>query len=618
MATDVARLALQIDVNGAQRARQALRGLQDGSIKATRASDQLVASTARLSNTARGSGGSFRLMKGSIQQVGFQVGDFATQVSAGQSAIVAFGQQASQLAGIMGPGGAVLGAVIAIGAGIAGAFVRGMGEGEEATKSLREQIDELNLSFNDLTKNQREALELERARGQQQANKRIAEQREELEKLRETESNLLRLQSMAANDPGLADVFNADDLRETQDEITELAGKIDTAEKRAEHSRKAFDEMLSGIGADDANEEIESLTKSLQFQIETFGASERVIQLAKIAQLEKNGADSEAVRISRNLTNAYYDKLDAYSQEAERLKLLREQYKITASEDPLLQRVSAQDRGGEIIQSIRARAQAVRDGLDQEFAIRQAHNERVMALNDALRLGVIDSVEERNRLEVESARRRNEELLQLESQKNRVFTSGQEKSLQLTGQFFGNLASIAEKGGEESFQRYKNLASSQAAIAAALSIASVLGDPTIPPLARVPLALSLGALAGVQVAEIQSQEYQGSYLGGGYTGGGSRTGGLDGQGGFPAILHPNETVIDHTKGQSMGGMSVSFQVIDQSTGNHDYQTEETTDQDGQRRLRVIIRDTVNNNIARGEHDRAMGSRFDLKSKGRRV
>ena len=37
----------------------------------------------------------------------------------------------------------------------------------------------------------------------------------------------------------------------------------------------------------------------------------------------------------------------------------------------------------------------------------------------------------------------------------------------------------------------------------------------------------------------------GSYEGGGFTGSGSRSGGIDGKGGFPAILHPNETVIDH-------------------------------------------------------------------------
>lgn len=40
-----------------------------------------------------------------------------------------------------------------------------------------------------------------------------------------------------------------------------------------------------------------------------------------------------------------------------------------------------------------------------------------------------------------------------------------------------------------------------------------------------------------------------SFDGGGYTGPGARAGGLDGKGGFMAMLHPNETVLDHSKGQ---------------------------------------------------------------------
>lgn len=40
-----------------------------------------------------------------------------------------------------------------------------------------------------------------------------------------------------------------------------------------------------------------------------------------------------------------------------------------------------------------------------------------------------------------------------------------------------------------------------------------------------------------------------NFDGGGYTGSGARSGGLDGKGGFLAMVHPNESVIDHTKGQ---------------------------------------------------------------------
>lgn len=55
------------------------------------------------------------------------------------------------------------------------------------------------------------------------------------------------------------------------------------------------------------------------------------------------------------------------------------------------------------------------------------------------------------------------------------------------------------------------------------------------------------------------------FAGGGYTGSGPRSGGIDGMGGFPAILHPNETVVDHSAGQGMGGVVVN-QTINVSTG----------------------------------------------------
>lgn len=49
--------------------------------------------------------------------------------------------------------------------------------------------------------------------------------------------------------------------------------------------------------------------------------------------------------------------------------------------------------------------------------------------------------------------------------------------------------------------------------------------------------------------------------GGGFTGRGIRAGGIDGKGGFPAILHPNETVVDHTKGQAIqSAPTVNFNI----------------------------------------------------------
>lgn len=62
-----------------------------------------------------------------------------------------------------------------------------------------------------------------------------------------------------------------------------------------------------------------------------------------------------------------------------------------------------------------------------------------------------------------------------------------------------------------------------------------------------------------------------SFDGGGYTGAGSRSGGLDGKGGFMAMLHPDETVVDHTKGQGAGAAPITvvqnFTVGDVATAS---------------------------------------------------
>jgi len=70
------------------------------------------------------------------------------------------------------------------------------------------------------------------------------------------------------------------------------------------------------------------------------------------------------------------------------------------------------------------------------------------------------------------------------------------------------------------------------------------------PLPKVFAATAVAA-GLANVAAIKST----SFDGGGFTGMGARSGGVDGKGGFPAILHPNETVIDHTKGQG-GGITI--------------------------------------------------------------
>lgn len=58
-----------------------------------------------------------------------------------------------------------------------------------------------------------------------------------------------------------------------------------------------------------------------------------------------------------------------------------------------------------------------------------------------------------------------------------------------------------------------------------------------------------------------------SFDGGGYTGDGWRSGGIDGKGGFLSVIHPRETIVDHTRGQSVGGGLVVHQNIVVNGGN---------------------------------------------------
>ncbi|MEJ5067433.1 tail protein (tape measure) [Enterobacter sp. MYb186] len=75
--------------------------------------------------------------KNSMQQAGYQVQDFIVQVQGGQSALVAFSQQGSQLAGAFGPGGAVIGAVLALSTVVAGALITSLNGGKNAMDALK-------------------------------------------------------------------------------------------------------------------------------------------------------------------------------------------------------------------------------------------------------------------------------------------------------------------------------------------------------------------------------------------------------------------------------------------------------------------------------------------------
>lgn len=90
-----------------------------------------------MKNGTEAAGKSTGNFKNIMQQGGYQVQDFIVQVQGGQSALVAFSQQGSQLASVFSP---VAGAVLTIATVIAGSLIASLGNGKNAVDSLKEAI----------------------------------------------------------------------------------------------------------------------------------------------------------------------------------------------------------------------------------------------------------------------------------------------------------------------------------------------------------------------------------------------------------------------------------------------------------------------------------------------
>jgi len=137
--------------NGARSAAILAAQLRAGA-SATDADKQKIAElTGKLfdmKRTADVAAGGNKNWKSSMQQAGYQVNDFIVQVQGGQSALVAFSQQGSQLAGAFGPGGAVIGAIIALGSIIAGTLITSLNGGKNAMDALKDAAEAMDKVIN--------------------------------------------------------------------------------------------------------------------------------------------------------------------------------------------------------------------------------------------------------------------------------------------------------------------------------------------------------------------------------------------------------------------------------------------------------------------------------------
>lgn len=138
--------------------------------------------------------------------------------------------------------------------------------------------------------------------------------------------------------------------------------------------------------------------------------------------------------------------------------------------------------------------------------------------------------------------------------------SAAEKTQYVMGQLDAELSGVA-KHSRKLFALQKAMQVGQAIMNTYTAATKALASYP-PPINAVFAGLAI-ANGMAQVAQIKAQSFEG----GGFTGYGARAGGLDNKGGRLALIHPNESILDHTKGQGQGVTIINN--VDASGGGAD-------------------------------------------------
>ena len=131
---DIASLTVEVKSSGVKQTEKELQDLGKTAQKTEGQTDQLA-------QKAKVLRGGFRAMRGSTQQVSYQLQDIAVQAQMGTDGFRILAQQGPQLASVFGPAGAIAGAFIAFGALLAGVVYNSL---TGTTKAMEELEDEAN------------------------------------------------------------------------------------------------------------------------------------------------------------------------------------------------------------------------------------------------------------------------------------------------------------------------------------------------------------------------------------------------------------------------------------------------------------------------------------------
>ncbi len=479
----------------------------------------------------------FRFMRGGMGQVGHQIQDIAVQLSMGTNAMIVFGQQGSQIASLFGSQGAMLGAVLAVGAAIGVSFTRDVKKGENALKDLEQSIidaaaktgqlrDEYRTTLIDIYTTQVELLN-EKIEDQKEIQDDAREGQREYNKLnaKATEGDQTRANILGKmNDASRAAILAQDDFaQQINTATTEIAlanTEIDNLNKRIEKLSKGEVPDNVAEGMEKGKSATESFIQSLERSTLSTASGQIAAKAYELTLLDLSGAELKSAqmalkRYAAALLTAQADK-DAAKATKERTAAERAAFEVALNAN-----IAADQQRDREQKAERKRKQASIDRLRTFEELKNEMGDTFMQmkkLEDGL-VGVTENGMANFTDSFYDAISGAKNFKDAFKDMARSIVEDLTKMLiqyYITQQIFGAITSMIPGGGGGA--------------------------------KSTPTPKSTGPI----------------FEGGGFTGYGARSGGVDGKGGFPAILHPNETVLDHTKGQGQGVTIV--QNINVTTG----------------------------------------------------
>lgn len=469
--------------------------------------------------------GRLRLMRGGVGQLGHQIQDMAVQAQMGTDAFIILGQQGSQVAALLGPGGAMFGAVLAIGAAIAGPLIKHLSAAGASMEDLAERVDALSESSRQLFP------ELEAvARAMQ--DQRVRERADEIADLTE-KNNRLKKELIDTRDGTLGAALSESKRARILADISEkiVANNQNMAVARAEIVQLVEVQDEEKDSTDKVTDALEEQNAALKKSLDTYGMNS--VQMA-VYEAAKDGVitslERENIALTGSLlqlqlnTQATKDAAKAESDLAKELERT-EQARLRSQQ-------AAGSSALGLFQSL----------LGEEEQIQVELEKRQSIVDEALRTEAINisMAEALRTMIVADAAKKRTDIAEKEAADQ---ASLRQKAIQGVGDQLMSL----DANNKKVFQMQKGYRMAEATISAFQAANNALAAPFPFPIPQAMAATAL-TLGLANVAQIKAQ----SFAGGGFTGYGARAGGLDGKGGRMAMIHPNETIIDHRNGGAAG------------------------------------------------------------------